>query len=380
MKKNLQNIQILTPTGFQKFDGVVKKISARTCAITFNDKTCIRCTLDHKFVDNNITVTCSNLRVGDTLNNKQISDITILDEPIEVYDPINVSNGNAYISNGVVSHNCEFLGSGLTLLSGTALNKLTRISPIEYLINNTVRRLVDPVKGHAYVMLVDTARGKELDYSAFVIIDISVMPYQVVCTFKDNAIQTLVFPEVIFRLGNTYNEAFVLIEVNDLGQQVADILFYDLEYENVYMSRGSDTIKEGGGGGATPGYRTTKKTKAIGCNMLKDLIENDKLMVNDSQIIDELTVFVRVGNTYKAEEGKHDDLAMCLVMFGYLVSLPVFQNLFDFNLREQFVADQIREVEEQMLPLGFFDNGLPECTVQKPNANGWVENGEVWNF
>lgn len=276
---------------------------------------------------------------------------------------------------------CDFLQSGSTLVSVPKLRAQSILTPEMVLRDGSLRKFVDPIKDHSYVMTVDTARGKELDYSAFVVIDISVKPYQVVCTYKNNSIQTLVYPEVVMRIAQLYNDAFVLIEVNDLGQQVADILFYDLEYENVYMSRGSDSLKEGAGGGASPGFRTTKKTKAIGCNMLKDLIENDQLTVSDEQIISELTVFVRVGNTYKAEEGKHDDLAMCLIFFGYLVSMPVFQNLFDFSLREQFFADQLHEVEEQMLPLGFFDNGLTEYTNEKPSAGGWVDNGDTgWNF
>lgn len=266
---------------------------------------------------------------------------------------------------------CQFLGSSDSLLSGEALGKLASKQPTHLLPNNTLRQYYEPVKNHSYVMLVDTARGKGLDYSAFHVIDISTLPYQIACSYRDNNISTLVFPEVIYRIGEMYNNAFVLIETNDLGQQVADILFYDLEYENVYMSS-QDNIKEGGDSKYSPGLRTTKKTKAVGCDMLKNLIENDKLEVNDAETISEFTTFIRVGSTYKAEEGKHDDLVMCLVMFAYLTTQPVFKDLFDFSLREQFFASQLLEIENQMLPLGFVDRGEPAVEVGQYTGNGWV--------
>lgn len=275
---------------------------------------------------------------------------------------------------------CDFLGSSATLISGDKLGAFVKKQPTLLLPNNTLKQYAEPVKNHSYVMLVDTARGKGLDYSAFHIINISTLPYQIACSYRDNNISTLVFPEVIYRIGEMYNKAFVLIETNDLGQQVADILFYDLEYENVYMSS-QDNIKEGGDSKYSPGLRTTKKTKAVGCDMLKNLIENDKLEVNDAETISEFTTFIRVGSTYKAEEGKHDDLVMCLVMFAYLTTQPVFKDLFDFSLREQFFASQLLEIENQMLPLGFVDRGEPVVEVGQYTGNGWVVGNDddfVW--
>ena len=275
---------------------------------------------------------------------------------------------------------CQFLGSSDSLLSGEALGKLASKQPTHLLPNNTLKQYAEPVKNHSYVTCVDTARGKGLDYSTFHVIDISTLPYQVVCTYRDNNISTLVFPEVIYRICELYNRSFVLIETNDLGQQVADILFYDLEYENVYMSS-QDNIKEGGDSKYSPGLRTTKKTKAVGCDMLKNLIENDRLEVNDSDTISEFTTFIRVGTTYKAEEGKHDDLVMALVMFAYLTTQPVFKDLFDYSLREQFFAAQLQEIENQMLPLGFVDRGEPAVDVGQYTGSGWVVGNDddfVW--
>lgn len=270
---------------------------------------------------------------------------------------------------------CSFLGSSSTLIPSSKLGSLSKGVAKALLSSNTLLQYEEPIEKHSYVMCVDTSRGKGLDYSTFSIIDISTLPYKVVCTYRNNDISTLVYPEIIHKMAMMYNDAFVLIEINDLGQEVANILFYDLEYEQVYMSK-NDKIKEGSSGGSTPGCRTTKKTKAMGCNALKDLIVNDNLIVNDYETINELTTFVRVGTTYKADDGKHDDMVMTLVMFGYLTTQPVFKDLFDFNLRERLVASQLQEIEDQMLPLGFYDRGdvhEPEPTY---TTNGWVEGSD----
>lgn len=269
----------------------------------------------------------------------------------------------------------HFLGSSDTLISGHKVASLSRAIGKSLLPNNdSLIQYETPIDKHSYVMTIDTSRGKNLDYSAFMVIDITNVPYKLVCRYRNNSIQTLVYPEVIDKIARMYNDAFVLIETNDLGQQVADILFYDLEYENVYMSK-NDNIKEGGGSGAKPGLRTTKKTKAIGCDMLKDLIENDKLVVNDSETIAELSTFVRVGSTYKAEDGKHDDMVMCLVMFAYLTTQAVFKELFDFSLREKFFESQLKDIDDQMLPLGYFDRGEVVEEI-KYSTNGWIEGND----
>ena len=331
MIDNTLNIEILTTDGFKKFDGIVRK-EKQVLKVTF-DTTSIRCTPNHRFLHNRAWIEAKSVKPGMVLSNRRVISVSTQDATEYVYDPVNVQDTSSYISNGVVSHNCSFVGSSHTLIAGEKLASLPSAIAKQLLPNGTLRQYREPVDNHSYVMCVDTSRGKGLDYSTFQIIDISELPYQIVCTYQDNTISTLVFPEVIYRIAEIYNNAFVLIETNDLGQQVADILFYDLEYENVYMSS-NENIKEGGGNRASPGLRTTKKTKAVGCDMLKSLIENDKLDVNDAETINEFTTFVRVATSYKAEDGKHDDLVMPLVMFGYLTSQPVFKDLFDFSLTE----------------------------------------------
>lgn len=283
---------------------------------------------------------------------------------------------------------CQFAGSSNTLIRGDKVASLPFARP-KYLIENSedLVEFEEPIKDESYVIAVDVSRGANLDYSVFTVIKISTLPYKVVCRYRNNKVSTLVFPDIIQKFAQAYNSAFVLIETNDLGQQVADTLYYDLEYENVYMSS-KDKVGEGGGSRMEPGLRTTKKTKSIGCDLLKGLIENDKLEVNDLEIISEMSVFIRVGNTYKAEETKHDDLMMCLVMFAYLTSQPVFKDLFDFSLREKFFEQQLKQMEEQMLPIGFLNRGT-EIDVIEPIVTQdliWVENDrfddyidEQWN-
>jgi Terminase RNaseH-like domain/Terminase large subunit, T4likevirus-type, N-terminal len=273
----------------------------------------------------------------------------------------------------------EFLGASATLIKSSVLYSLKKQIP-KYPVpsNHSIKQYAEPAKEHLYVVTVDTSRGKGLDYSAFTVIDITSAPYSVVCTYRDANIQPMVYPEIIMKIAQMYHNAFVLIEINDLGQQVADILFYDLEYENVYMSV-KDDIKEGGASGKrAPGMRTTKKTKSVGCAMLRDLVENNKIEINDEDTLSELSSFVRVGASYRAEDTKHDDLVMCLVMFGYLTTQPVFKDLFDYSLREKLFAEQLAEIDDQMLPLGFFDRGDVE-DVPVTYHRGWTE-GKDDNF
>lgn len=281
----------------------------------------------------------------------------------------------------------DFQGSSASLIDGVKVSQLPTKIGKEIFPNYTEydspkRDEFGKVTG-SYIITVDTSRGVDLDYSAFVVIDINQMPYKVVAKYSDNSISPLMYPEVIFKVATRYNNAFVLIETNDLGQQVADILFYDLEYENVYMSI-KDKIKEGGGNKKTPGIRTTKRTKSIGCSQLKTLIESDHLEVNDIDIISELSTFIRKGTSYAADDGKHDDLVICLVMFAYLTQENVFKELFDFSLRQEFIKKQIQEFDDYTTPIGFVDRG--DISVKESSLLGdyrldsWVESDEefVW--
>lgn len=250
---------------------------------------------------------------------------------------------------------CSFVGSSNTLVAGKKIAELPLKPPIVNSLDG-FRAYYQPTKKNAYCMTVDVSEGGGNDYSAFVIYDITTIPYKIVATYKNNRVYTQVFPEVIHHYAKLYNDAFILIETNSMGQQVADILFYELEYENMYMSFKDDVV-DGFGSRNVPGFRTNKKTKMIGCDAIKLIVETDKLEVNDSDVIDQMSTFTRHGSSYKADDGKYDDLMMCLVTFGFLTTTTAFKNLFDFSVRQEFIKSQMQQVESEELPLGYFVDG-----------------------
>jgi hypothetical protein len=371
--------QIMTDYGWCNFDGISVKQKKTNVQITVNTGKTLICSTDHLVKTNKGFIKAKSLKPTTKLSNGvRVVCVTSEDSFTTLYDPVNVKNPtNSYIADGIVHHNCVFQGSSYTLISGGKLAQIPHKTGNVLFPNYTefeppIKKTTDSPGGN-YVITVDTARGADLDSSAFVVFDINQMPYKIVAKFSCNSINTLMYPEVIMKVAKRFNDAFVLIETNDLGQQVADILFYDLEYENVYMSV-NDKIKEGAGGKQkTPGIRTTKRTKAIGCDQLKTLVESDHLIINDHEILEELSTFTRSGTSYKAEEGKHDDLVMCLVMFGYLVQEAVFRELFDFSLRQAFIKKQIEEFDEQLAPIGFLDDGMP--AIEEETV---IFNGDVW--
>ena len=211
-------------------------------------------------------------------------------------------------------------------------------------------------------------RGQGKDYSAFCVIDITNPPYKVVARFRNNIISPMVYPTVVKRLAEQYNNAFCLIEINDIGGQVADVLYSDLEYENVLMcshqGRKGQTISGGFGKGTVQfGVRTSQVVKKLGCSVLKSLIEEDKLLVEDQEIVGELTTFVAKKQSYEADDGHHDDLVMCLVLFGWLTRQEYFKNLTDVDVRTDIYKEDIEQLEEDMSPFGFISDAGGEDSV-----------------
>jgi hypothetical protein len=250
----------------------------------------------------------------------------------------------------------EFLGSSNTLIAGW---KLKSIPTIRALVkSDTLAIYENPKPNHAYVMTVDVSRGVGLDYSAFVITDVTDIPYKVVAVYRDNKISTTLFPGLIHKLAVQYNNASVLVETNDMGESVVNSLYHDYEYELTLMAKG-DKITSWGGQGTKPGVRTTVKSKRVGCDALKQMVETDKLIINDSDILYELSNFVIHGKSYAADNG-NDDLAMCLVMLGYLTTQPSMQDISTVSLKEKIIEERMRIAEEEMIPIGFLSDGTEE--------------------
>ena len=274
-----------------------------------------------------------------------------------------------------VEFECEFLGSVDTLIAPSKLKAMAYNDPIQ--TNGHLMVYETPIKKRDYIITVDVARGISKDYSAFVVFDITEFPYRVVAKYRDNEIKPMLFPSVIMDVALAYNEAFVLCEVNDIGDQVASILQYDLEYENVLMcamrGRSGQIVGTGFSGKKTQlGVKMSVTVKKVGCSNLKTLIEEDKLQILDYDIISELTTFVQKRQSFEAEEGCNDDLAMCLVIFSWLATTDYFRELHDSDVRLRMYQEQKEAIEADMAPFGFVSDGLED-------ENEFVDNdGDRW--
>jgi hypothetical protein len=210
---------------------------------------------------------------------------------------------------------------------------------------------------------VDVARGVEKDYSAFAVCDTTTFPYRLVAKYRNNQIKPMLFPNIIKDVSTAYNKAYVLVEVNDIGDQVGQILHFDLEYDNILMctmrGRAGQLVGQGFSGKKSQmGVKMSKTVKKIGCLNLKTLIEDDKLIIKDYETISELTTFIQKANSFEAEDGCNDDLAMCLVIFSWLISQPYFKEMTDNDVRKRIYEEQKNQIEQDMAPFGFMSDGL----------------------
>ena len=272
---------------------------------------------------------------------------------------------------------CEFLGSVNTLISPAKIKNMVFKTPKTS--SGGLDVYEDPIKENTYVITVDVARGVNKDYSAFTVIDVSKMPFKIVAKFRNNDIKPLLFPHTIDKVGKAYNHAHVLVETNDLGQQIAEALQFELEYDNLLMTtnrgRSGQILGAGfSGRGAGFGVKMTKQIKKIGCANIKTLIESDKIQINDFNIVEEMSTFVRRGQSWQAEEGNTDDLMMCLVIFGWLSNQPFFKEMTDTNARQMLYEEQQALIEQDMAPFGFVDDGIADH--EKVTVG---EYGDVWH-
>jgi hypothetical protein len=288
-----------------------------------------------------------------------------------------------------VEFECEFLGSVNTLINPTILKNLIYENPIQR--NAGLDVYEENQKGHNYLITVDVARGLGNDYSAFIVFDITEFPYKCVAKYRNNEIKPMLFPNIILDVAKGYNNAWLLVEVNDIGDQVASILHYDLEYENILMSsmrgRNGQVVGQGFSGSKTQlGVRTTSAVKKLGCSNLKTLIEEYKLLTLDYEIISELTTFAQKHNSFEAEEGCNDDLAMCLVLFAWLVAQDYFKEMTENDVRKRIYEEQKDQIEQDMAPFGFISDGFnDETTFVDSAGDRWYtdEYGDIsymWDY
>ena len=273
-----------------------------------------------------------------------------------------------------IEFECEFLGSVDTLIAPSKLRALTYENPIQKNAGLDIHETA--IKDHEYVVTVDVARGVSEDYSAFVVFDITSFPHKVVAKYRNNEIKPMLFPNIIYEVARNYNGAFILCEVNDVGDQVAALLHYDLEYDNVLMcsmrGRAGQVVGQGFSGKKTQmGVKMSKTVKKVGSLNLKTLIEADKVLFQDYEIISELTTFISKSNSFEAEEGCNDDLAMCLVIYAWLVCQDYFKEMTDTDIRKKLYEDQKNQIEQDMAPFGFIVDGMEEESFVDNNGDRW---------
>ena len=287
-----------------------------------------------------------------------------------------------------VEFECEFLGSVNTLINPAVLRNMVYDNPITK--NAGLDIYERPEKEHNYILTVDVARGLGNDYSAFIVFDVTQFPYKVVAKYRNNEIKPMLFPNVILDVAKGYNNAYLLVEVNDIGDQVASILQYDLEYENLLMAsmrgRAGQIVGQGFSGKKTQlGVRTTAAVKKLGCSNLKTMIEDNKLLTCDYEIISELTTFAQKHNSFEAEEGCNDDLAMCLVIFAWLVAQEYFKEMTDNDIRKRIYEEQKNQIEQDMAPFGFIADGFDDDSFVDKDGERWYadEYGDrsyMWDY
>lgn len=277
-------------------------------------------------------------------------------------------------------YECEFLGSSSTLIEGSKLRTLTYEVPIKQ--TDHVKMYQDPAQGRSYIIVADTSRGIGEDYCAFIVYDVSELPYKVVAKYRNNKISTLLYPNYIYQFAKLYNNAYVLVESNDVGKQVADILYHDLEYEFMFFTandpKTGQHISAGYKGNAVLGVKTSRAVKRIGCSNFKTMVESDKFLVVDIDLLNELFRFSAKGDSYEAEEG-NDDLVMCSVLFSWLIQQPYVKELTSTDVRSNLHAENESAIEESLLPFGVVDDGMdmhaeqPVLAVANDNGN-WLWN------
>jgi len=376
-KKN-NRFLIKTPTGFEKFVGVQKKYVDSLYTFTFTDETSIKCSGGHVFLTDDGFLKAENIHIENTLTGKKIKNIDCIFGNFEVFDPVGVDKHATYFSNNVVSHNTFFLGSTNTLISGTKLQQIAYSDPL--VEHDLVKIYEHPIKGddettkdHLYCITVDVSEGRNMDCSAFSVFDISQTPYRQVATYKSASISPILFPTVIYNVAKLYNDAYIIVEINN-NPQVADIIHQDLEYENLLKiitgNKKPQQLSTGFGRGVQMGLKMSPAVKRIGCSNLKTLVEGNKLVITDFDTYSELTTFVATKTSFAAESSANDDLVMTLVIFAWAATQKYFKEIVSHDIRKQFQLEQMNQIDEMTPPTLMINDG------QEHNFDIW--DNDVW--
>lgn len=360
-KENIKGYEILTPHGYEQFKGINKIHVNKYMIIKFKGYPEIKCSIHHPFINKKgIKIKAKDITSKHRF--KCIGGITKLEykyikhESIYLYDIVNSGKDHIFYSNGILSHNCEFAGSDGTLITGTKLTTLRHSDPVQVIDTHT-SIYTHPEKDRVYVTLVDTAEGIGGDYSVVNVIDVTELPYRQVFVYRNNLIVPNVFAYVVAQIARNYNESLLVVERNNSsGGIVLEVLWNDIEYENILQTdvKNSENIA-GYGKRSQIGILTTKRTKAVGCSFLKDIIENDQIIIPDHTTISEINTFVKTPTSYGAKKGCHDDIVMTLVIFAWLTTQPYFDDLTGFEASKELRNNMMNNTDESYVMGGTVD-------------------------
>lgn len=365
------NLQILTNDGYKNFNHIRKTTNDLICKIKTETGKVLCCTLFHELkVENEWACAMKlrpNMRIETDLGLEKIIEMKFTREVTDFFDVCEVESTHSYFTNGILSHNCDFIGSSDTLIPGPTLKNLTYIHPLKE--NEALKIFKMPQEDHSYFMTVDVSEGRGKDFHVIMVFDITTFPYEVVCIYRENTISHLLLPDKIMEIGGHYNEAPVLIEINSVGLTVAELLTDENEYENVLGTmnngRAGQTLTSVYMPNSDKGIKMTSPVKRIGCTNLKLMLQKGQLFLNAHEILSELQKFVKKGSSYAAMSGANDDLVMCLVIFSWAM-----QNEFFKEINDTDVIAQLRMAEDDSNSIaGFFDDGTD--IFDPSNEPGW---------
>ena len=386
-------LKIKTPMGFESFFGMQKIIRNKYIHLKFLNGKELKCSENHPLITSDGVIKAKDLRkteeiITDGIGTFVVSKRTII-KKVELFDIVNSGEKNIYFTNNILSHNCDFLGSQETLISAATISTLAHEEPIE--TQEHLKVYAKPQSGRKYLLTADVAEGVEEDASAFVVFDITQIPYTIAAVYANNTIAPMIFPSVIEKIAKIYNTAFVCIELNARGSQVADILHHDLEYPNLLLTamRGRNGLLLGQGfsNKCKFGLVVNISIKKLGCSNLKSLIETYRLIITDFQMISEFTTYIVKGNSYGADHGSHDDLVSCCVIFAWISTQPYFREITDLNT-VQSVVDNSETIDEYEILGGIDIAGVNESFVDgdllwKTDSENLYEYGDtlaLWDF
>lgn len=389
--------KVLTPNGYEPFYGINKIQKPCYLHLTFSNGKELKCSEDHPLMTIEGKIRAKYLNKTTEIITKSGCCFLLskrkINKPIELFDIINSGINHTYFTNDLLSHNCQFLGSSNTLISSIKLQQLRYEDPTIKrgppdncvdIYHEVIKETIDDDTGeikdidHKYVIVVDPAEGKHLDYSAFSVLDVTKIPYLQVAKYHSNLIAPILFPSIIYETARYYNDSMVLIEIQSVGLQIADILHFDLEYDGIYRvssgNKKSQQISAGHLKNSAPGVKTTAAVKKIGCSNLKTLVETDQLILKDFDTIQELTTFVyNTKGTYSADTDQdNDDLAMTLVLFSWLTTQKHFKESVTHNLRKELQRSVLDYEDETMLPSLVIDDGIVP-TLEKWGGIFWSD-------